>query len=200
MKSLTKTVFAVALSALVSLSSATTTFAAEPAITFKSTPALSGFNKIWVSGNVKIVLTQGEKESIIGMQNFDAKKTSVLSKGQTLYINSTESDRVTLNITVKDLQRVQAYGHSVVVTSNNFDVKYLQLFLNQSAKAKINTTAGSIYTVVKDDAVLKLTGTAQQSTMVASNIKNVKMADFASLKSVQYASEAIMTTELALSK
>ncbi|MBC7567440.1 MAG: DUF2807 domain-containing protein [Pedobacter sp.] len=200
MKSLTKTVFAVALTAVVSLSSATTSFAAEPVKTFKSTPDLPGFNKIWVSGNVKIVLTQGEKESIIGTLNFDAERTSVLSKGQTLYINSTESDMVTLNITVKDLQRVQAFGHSVVVTSNNFDVKYLQLFLNQSATAKINTTAGSIYTVVKDDAVLKLTGTAQQSTMVASNIKNVKMADFASLKSVQYASEAIMTMELALSK
>lgn len=200
MKSLTKTVFAVALTAVVSLSSATTTFAAEPVKTFKSTPDLPGFNKIWVSGNVKIVLTQGENESIIGTLNFDAERTSVLSKGQTLYINSTESDMVTLNITVKDLQRVQAFGHSVVVTSNNFDVKYLQLFLNQSATAKINTTAGSIYTVVKDDAVLKLTGTAQQSTMVASNIKNVKMADFASLKSSQYASEAIMTMELALSK
>jgi hypothetical protein len=102
---------------------------------------------------------------------------------------------VTLNITVKDLQRVEAYGQSVVVTSNNFDVKNLQLFLNQSATAKIKTTAGSLYTVVKDDAYLKLNGTADKSTMVASNMKNVKLGDFASLKSESYASEAIMSAD-----
>jgi len=106
-----------------------------------------------------------------------------------------ETSKVTLNIIVKDLERIEAYGQSVVVTSNNFDVKYLQLFLSQSATAKIKTTAGSLYTIVKDDAVLKLNGTADQSTMIASNMKNVKLGDFASLKSESYASEAIMEAE-----
>jgi hypothetical protein len=197
MKTLTQTLFAAALTAVVLTSSAMTTFAAEPVTTVATSPSLAGFNKIWVSGNVKIVLTQGDKEVVSGTDNYDSAKTSVLSKGQTLYINSTESGMVTLNITVKDLQRVEAYGQSVVVTSNNFDVKNLQLFLNQSATAKIKTTAQSLYTIVKDDAVLKLNGTARQSTMVATNMKNVKMADFASLRSESYASEAIMAAEVA---
>jgi hypothetical protein len=197
MKTLTQTLFAAALTAVVLTSSAMTTFAAEPVTTVTTSPSLAGFNKIWVSGNVKIVLTQGDKEVVSGTDNYDSAKTSVLSKGQTLYINSTESGMVTLNITVKDLQRVEAYGQSVVVTSNNFDVKNLQLFLNQSATAKIKTTAESLYTIVKDDAVLKLNGTAGQSTMVATNMKNVKMADFASLRSESYASEAIMAAEVA---
>jgi hypothetical protein len=197
MKTLTQTLFAAALTAVVLTSSAMTTFAAEPVTTVVTSPSVTGFNKIWVSGNVKIVLTQGDKEVVSGTDNYDSAKTSVLSKGQTLYINSTESGMVTLNITVKDLQRVEAYGQSVVVTSNNFDVKNLQLFLNQSATAKIRTTAQSLYTIVKDDAVLKLNGTAGQSTMVATNMKNVKMADFASLRSESYASEAIMAAEVA---
>jgi hypothetical protein len=197
MKTLTQTLFAAALTAVVLTSSAMTTFAAEPVTTVATSPSVAGFNKIWVSGNVKIVLTQGDKEVVSGTDNYDSAKTSVLSKGQTLYINSTESGMVTLNITVKDLQRVEAYGQSVVVTSNNFDVKNLQLFLNQSATAKIKTTAQSLYTIVKDDAVLKLNGTARQSTMVATNMKNVKMADFASLRSESYASEAIMAAEVA---
>jgi hypothetical protein len=197
MKTLTQTLFAAALTAVVLTSSAMTTFAAEPVTTVATSPSVAGFNKIWVSGNVKIVLTQGDKEVVSGTDNYDSAKTSVLSKGQTLYINSTESGTVTLNITVKDLQRVEAYGQSVVVTSNNFDVKNLQLFLNQSATAKIRTTAQSLYTIVKDDAVLKLNGTAGQSTMVATNMKNVKMADFASLRSESYASEAIMAAEVA---
>jgi hypothetical protein len=199
MKTLTKTLFAAALTAVVFTSSAMTTFAAEPVVTESVAPSVGDFNKIWVSGNVKIVLTQGDKQGVVGTSNYDANKTSVLSKGQTLYINSMESSQVTLTITVKDLQRVEAYGQSVVVTTNNFDVKNLQLFLNQSATAKIKTTAGSLYTVVKDNAFLKLNGTADKSTMVASNMKNVKLGDFASLKSESYASEAMMATEFAVS-
>ena len=198
MKALTKTLFAAALTAVVLTSSAMTSFAAEPVKTETTSPSVAGFNKIWVSGNVKIVLTQGDKEVVSGTDNYDSAKTSVLSKGQTLYINSSESSMVTLNITVKDLQRVEAYGQSVVVTSNNFNVKNLQLFLNQSATAKIKTTAESLYTIIKDDAVLKLNGTAGQTTMVATNIKNVKMADFASLRSESYASEEIMAAEVAM--
>jgi hypothetical protein len=200
MKTLAKTLFAAALTAVVLTSSAMTTFAAEPVTTTISTPSSAeGFTKIWVSGNVKLVLTQGDKPGVIGTSNYNSTKTSVLSKGQTLYINSMESGQVTLNITVKDLQRVEAYGESVVVTSNNFDVSNLQLFLNQSATAKIKTTTKSLYTVVKDNAVLKLNGTADKSTMVASNIKNVKMADFASLRSESYVSEAMMANQIALS-
>ena len=195
MKTLTQTLFAAALTLVVLTSSAMTTFAAEPVTTEVVASKLPAFNKIWVSGNVKVVLTQGDKQSVAGTSNFDANKTSVMSKGQTLYINSMESGQVTINITVKDLQRIEAYGQSLVVTSNNFDVKYLQLFLNQSATAKIKTTAGSLYTVVNDDAVLKLNGTADQSTMIASNIKNLRIADFASLRSESYASEAIMAAQ-----
>ena len=195
MKTLTKTLFAVALTAVVFTSSAMATFAAEPVKAETKTASLSKFNRIWVSGNVKLILTQGDKQNVAGANNYDAAKTSVTTDGKTLFINSLETSQVTLNITVKDLERIEAYGQSVVITSNNFDVKNLQLFLSQSATAKIKTTAGSLYTIVKEDAVLKLNGTADQSTMIASNMKNVKLADFASLKSESYASEAIMKAE-----
>jgi len=195
MKTLAKTLFAAALTAVIFTSSAMTTFAAEPVKAETKTSSLSKFNRIWVSGNVKLILTQGEKQNVEGASNYDAAKTSVTTDGKTLFINSLETSQVTLNITVNDLERIEAYGQSVVVTSNNFDVKYLQLFLGQSATAKIKTTTGSLYTIVKDDAVLKLNGTADQSTMIVSNMKNVKLADFASLKSESYASESIMEAE-----
>jgi len=195
MKTLTQTLFAAALTAVVLTSSVMTTLASEPITNVAIAPSIASFNKIWVSGNVKIVLTQGDKQSIAGTENYNSLKTSVMSKGQTLYINSMELGQVTINITVKDLQRIEAYGQSVIVTSNNFDVKNLQLFLNQSATAKIKTTTKSLYTIIKDDAVLRLNGTAEQSTMVASNMKNVKLGDFVSLRSSSYASEAIMAAD-----
>jgi hypothetical protein len=195
MKNLAKTVFAAAIAVAVLTSSATSTFAAEKVATEATTFSVKSANRIWVSGNVKIVLTKGDKQSVVATENYDASKTSVLSNGQTLYINSLESTQVTLNITMKDLERIEAYGNAVVVTTNNFDVKNLQLFLSHSATAKVRTTTKSLYTVVKDDAVLKLNGTSNQSTMIASNMKNVRLSDFASLKSESYASEAIMKGE-----
>ncbi|GEM_PF-416016 len=193
MKNLAKTLFATALAAVVlTTTAAAATFATEPVISEVTPSSAPSFSRIWVSGNVKIILTQGNKEGVVGVENYNPAKTSVMSSGRTIYVNSMESNLVVLNITVKDLQRVEAYGKSVIVTSNNFDVKNLQLFLNHSANAKIKTTTKSLYSIVKDDAVLKLKGTADQSTMVTSSMKNVKLGDFASAKSESYSSEAIM--------
>ena len=192
MKNLTKTLFAVALTAVVFTSSAMSSFAIAPIKKETKVNAVPTFKRIWVSGNVKINLTQGSTTSILGGDGYDATKTSVMSDGRTLFINSLENSQVTLNITIKDLERIEAYGQSVVLSTNNLDVKNLQLFLNQSATVKIKATAGSLYTVVKEDAVLKLNGTADQSTMVASNNKNVNIDKFASKQSASYTSEAIM--------
>jgi len=194
MKTLAKTLFATALTAVLFASSVATTFAADSTPIAKTT-SVKNVNRIWVGGNVKVVLTQGDKESIKASENYDASKTSIISNGSTLFINSMESQQITLNITVKDLERVEAYGQSVVVTSNNFDVKNLQLFLNENATAKIRTTASSLYTVVKEDAVLKLNGTALESTMIASNMKNVKLGDFASRKSESFIADEIIAAD-----
>ncbi|RZK82645.1 MAG: hypothetical protein EOO92_01075 [Pedobacter sp.] len=196
MKTLSKTLIAALLTFAVSASSVMTSFATvKLSNEEKSISTIPDFNKIWVSGNVKIVLTQGDKESIAGGENFDAKNTSIQSKGQTVYINSTEMTQVTLNITVKDLQRIEAYGQSVVVTTNNFDVKYLQLFLNQSATAKISAVVESLYTVINDKAALKINGSAKQHSLVAASMKNVKFNNFYCSNTKQYATQAIMDAD-----
>ena len=141
-------------------------------------PSEKSFNKIWVAGNVKIVLTQGETEGVSVGEDFNAEKTSVQYKGQTLYINSMAAGQVTVNVNVRDLQRIEAAGSAVVVMSNNFDVKYLQLFLSQSAKVKLNAVVGSLYTVISDDAALKMNGSAEEHTLMASNMSNIKFGDF----------------------
>ena len=181
MKTLTKTTFAI-LFAAVTLTS--TGMAASADVTVPSVktsgmlPSEKSFNKIWVAGNVKIVLTQGETEGVSVGEDFNAEKTSVQYKGQTLYINSMAAGQVTVNVNVRDLQRIEAAGSAVVVMSNNFDVKYLQLFLSQSAKVKLNAVVGSLYTVISDDAALKMNGSAEEHTLMASNMSNIKFGDF----------------------
>ena len=77
MKTLAKTIFAAALTAVVLTSSAMATIAAEPVKAETKTASLSKFNRIWVSGNVKIVLNQGDRQNVEGASNYDATKTSV---------------------------------------------------------------------------------------------------------------------------
>lgn len=193
MKNLTKTLFAAVITAVVLTSSAVSSFASV-----KSSPepmsvrSKSSFKRIWVSGNVKLVLHQGDMQKVVSTNDYDTAKLSVMTNGQTLYIKSDQPGLVTLDVTVKDLERVTAYGRALVVTSNNFDVNYLQVFLHENAHAKIKTKAKSLYTVVNEDAKLKLNGTADQSTVIAANMKNVKLNDFACSMSESYASEAIM--------
>jgi len=189
MKTFTKTLFATLLTAIVLTGTAMTSSAAHNYKNF-DTP-ISGINKIWVSGNVKIVLTQSDVEAVSVDDQFNSKNTSIQSKGQTLYINSSESHRVTINISVKDLQRIEAAGGSSVVTTGNFDIKYLQVFLNQCATAKVKTTTKSLYTVIKDDAVLKMSGTADEHILVADNMNNAKLRSFVSLRTESTLSGAL---------
>ena len=201
MKTLAKSVIATLLTAVIISSSAVAGSAASPvkslnpgkSTSVKGVVAADGFNKIWVAGNVKIILTQNVNEGVFVDEDFNADKTSIIGKGQTLYINSMEGSQVTIRVSVKDLQRIEAAGSAEVVTSNNFDVKYLQLFLSQSAKAKVSAITGSLYTVISDDAVLKMSGAADEHTLIASNIKNVKFNNFVSLKTNGVASDLAMT-------
>lgn len=178
MSTLTKTLFT-ALFAVVVLT--TSSFTSSATTGRELAAEVKGFNKIWVSGNVKVELTQSEKEGVFIDENFDANKTSVMRKGQTLYINSMEASQVTIKVSLKDLQRIEAAGNAVVVTTNKFDVKYLQLFLSQSATAKVNAIAGDLYTEISEEAKLKVSGVAEQHTLIASNMANVKFSNFVSM-------------------
>jgi len=194
MKTLTKTLLSAILAVVVLTSSSMT---AVTAGTVKVETVSNSFNKIWVGGNVKIILTQSEKEGVFVDEDFNADKTSIKGRGQTLYVNSMADGQVTIRVSVKDLQRIEAAGSAVVVTSNNFDVAYLQVFLSQSAKARVSAMTGSLYTVISDDATLKMSGSANEHTLMASNMKNVKFADFVSLKTKTQHKNSVTTNQLA---
>ena len=188
MKTSTKTLFA----AFTAIFLTITSMGVSAAHNYKNfdTPII-GINKIWVSGNVKLILTQSDVESVSVNENFNSKNTSIQTKGQTLYINSAESYQVTINVSVKDLQRIEAAGGSSVVTSGNFAVKYLQIFLSQCAVAKVKTTAGSVYTVITDSAKLKMSGTAVEHTLVAENMNNARTKNFLSQRTERTVSGAL---------
>lgn len=179
MKTLTKTLIASALTAVVLTSSAITTFAANPSphiISFKT--GTITFNKVIISGNVNVILVKGNQEEVRIDEYYNPSKTTIARKGYSLLINSTEKYPVTIKVTVKDLSRIQAFDNSSVATRGTLNLTYLQIFLNDNATANIKTTANSMYTILKGESTLKLSGTADSHTYIADNAEHITFENF----------------------
>ncbi|MBB2149834.1 GIN domain-containing protein [Pedobacter gandavensis] len=173
MKTAIKTLIASTLTAIVLTSSAFTTFAKEKS---PSNTVPVKFNKIVVTGNANVVLVQGNNETVSSDDMIEQSNTSVKQKGYTLYINST--DKSTIYVHVKDLQRIDAANSATVKTRGNFDLALLQIFLKDDAKAKVNATVGSLYTNLSDQSDLKLSGSSSEHKEVSEGVSKLNQQDF----------------------
>lgn len=192
MKILTKTLIASALTGIILTSSTIATYAAVPShklVSFK-TGTLT-FNKVTISGNVKVILVKGQEEEVRIDEYYNTSKTTITRKGYNLLINSTEKYPVSITITVKDLNRIQAFGNASIVTKGTLNLTYLQIFLNDNATADIKTNANSMYTILKDESTLKLSGTADSHTYIANNMGNINFEDFVCQKTDKLTTEQI---------
>lgn len=174
MKTSIKTLFASALTAIILTSSAFHTFAKEKSPASNS--ATVKFNKVVVTGNAKVILIQGNTESINSTEEVQSKNTTVQQKGYTLYINST--DKSTIYVHVKDLQRIDAAETASVRTRGTFDLAVLQIFLKDNAKANVNATIGSLYTQMNGKSDLKLSGSTTEHNLVRNDVSKLNQSDF----------------------
>jgi len=71
--------------------------------------------------------------------------------------------------------RIEASDNSSVQTIGEFSLPYLQVFVNDNAKADINTTTQSLYTRVNQLASLQMSGTSDEHFMVRSDNAKLKM-------------------------
>lgn len=167
MKTSLKSLLALTLTAIVLSTSAFTSVAvaADKAPTGILAPA-GPFNKIVVSGNVKLTLVQRSAQDILVNGEFDRGKLSFKQKGYTLFINSTDSETVEITVSVTDLQRIDASKGARVTTAGKFNLEVLQVFLQDNATASVKGKINSLYTVTKDNSDLKLAGTANEHIIV----------------------------------
>lgn len=191
MKTSIKSLLALTLTAIVLSTSAFTSLAvaADKTTSVKVAP-LTTFNKIVVSGNVKLTLVQKSKQDIAVDSEFDQSKTSFKQKGYTLFINSTDSETIYVTVSVTDLQRIDASQGARVTTAGNFKLEVLQVFLQDNATASVKGTINSLYTVTKDHSDLKLAGTANQHIIVKNRNSILDTEKFAALKTEMTSLEA----------
>lgn len=181
MKTLAKTLFASVLTAIILSASIFTATAADGDLNILRSSVID-FNKVVITGNVKVELVQSSKQRVEVYENYNKETTSIIQKGDKLIINSAEEEPINIVVYVKDLQRIDASNTVSVITRGKFSSKVLQVFLKDGASAYVNAEIGSLYTVIKDHAGLKLKGSSNDHTLVKSQIAKLKMDNFAALK------------------
>lgn len=162
----------------------------------KETASPVTFNKIIVTGNVKVILVQASKEAINVDDRFDPSKTTIKKSGYNLMIHSTEINPVTITVSVKDLQRINVSGISSVETKGKFDLKYLQIFMSYSSSANINAKTGSLYTDISDAAELKLSGSTDEHTFIANQNAKANLDNFVCNRAERLTNESIAAISL----
>jgi len=181
MKTSVKTLFASALTAIF-LSTAFTSVAADKNTNPSAISVGVDFNKVIVTGNAKIELVQSNKPRVVIYEQYNKDYTSIVQKGDKLYINSNEEQPINIVVYVKDLVRIDASQKVSVTTRGKFLSNAMQVFLKDNAKAYVNGDISSLYTVVDDRAMLRLKGSSKDHTLVKSKVAQLKMDQFVALK------------------
>jgi len=181
MKTSIKTLIATSLTAIV-LSSAvfTTSVSAiekEPDAILK----ISAFKRISVKGNVEVTIIQRSNPGI-SYTDDNTGTAKVMQDGDNLKITSTSTEKAKLTVYVNDFYRIEASENAIVKTEGKLRTKYLQIFLKGNAHAEINTSSEGLYTVISDQADLKLSGSTDNHTLVMGKSQKLTIDRFAALK------------------
>lgn len=182
MKTSIKTLFAVALTAIV-LTSATAVNAAESNSNYTNITSVKNITKINISGNVKLILVQDAKESVQVYDSYYTKNALVQQQNGELRISSFNKETLTVIAHVNNISSIEASNNSSVSTSGSFNLLNLKVSLNDLATADINTNTVSLNTIVNNGASLKLSGTTDSYTAVLGTIAKVNMNNFSAADS-----------------
>ncbi|MCX2574987.1 GIN domain-containing protein [Pedobacter sandarakinus] len=181
MKTSIKTLIATSLTAIVlatsSLCSSASTLQPEPV----KTSAVNNFRRITIKGNIEVTLIQRSTPGVTYAEdNFGTAR--IMQDGDLLKITSLDNEITKVVIYVNDIYRIEASDNAVVNTAGRLNAKYLQLFLKGNAHAAINCSTEGLYTVIKDHADLKLSGSTDSHTLIMSSTPKLTIERFAALK------------------
>lgn len=181
MKTSIKTLIATTLSAIVLSTAVFSTSVSASETHPLKVSAVNGFKKVSVKGNVEVILIQRANSGVAYAED-NTGTAKILQSGDMLRITSTDGTFAKLIVYVTDIYRIEATDNAVVKTEGKLNSLYLQIFLKGNAHAEINTISKGLYTVIQDDADLKLSGSTDTHTLVMGNTQKLTIDKFAALK------------------
>jgi len=181
MKTSIKTLIATSLTAIVLSTAAFSTSVSASEVHPLTISALGSFKKVSVKGNVEVILIQRANNGVAYAED-NAGTVKIMHDGDVLRITSTDRTTAKVIVYLTDIYRIEAAENAVVKTEGKLNSKYLQIFLKGNTHAEINTTTEGLYTVIQDNADLKLSGSTDNHTLVMGNTQKLTIDKFAALK------------------
>lgn len=178
MKTSIKTLFAAVLTLVVFTGSA---FASSE-VTESNVTVLNqvkNISKIEVKGNVELILVQAPVESVKVYDNYYSKNALVQQQDNVLRISSFQAKTLTVTVYVRNLSAIEAADNATVRTAGKVSFLSLDVILSDKATADINANTVNLYTSVKDNASLKLSGTTTEHYAVLGSQARLSMDQFA---------------------
>jgi len=145
-------------------------------------PDNTTIKKIIIKGNANVILIQRDWEEVVIHDTFESGKTKISKEGISLIINSREQTPLTIRVYAKAPFRIEAFNTVSVETSGNFDLQYLQVFLNDRATARITSNTEGLYTRINHSARLTLGGKSEDHVSVRSIGARIKTENLVCLK------------------
>ncbi|HWW39707.1 GIN domain-containing protein [Pedobacter sp.] len=180
MKTLIKTLFAAVMTIIFGVSAtATTSFANEGTKGSLVLADTSDYSMLKITGHVKVYLRQGSRDRVYTEFAEDRDRVSFKRRGPKLLIHSTASETIVVFVIVKDLKRVELSDQASVGSQGSLNFPIFQVLLKDQAEADLKICAGDLYTVVNDQAVLKLSGSSDSHTIKKGKFSTLKMQRFA---------------------
>ena len=142
---------------------------------------VGNIKRISVKGNIEVTLIQRSTPGV-NYTDDNAGTAKIMQDGDNLRISSTDKGLTKVIVYVNDIFRIEAADNAIVKTEGKLTTKYLQIFLKGNAHADINTSTEGLYTVIKDSADLKLSGSTDYHTLVMGKTQKLTIDKFAALK------------------
>ncbi|SER44515.1 GIN domain-containing protein [Pedobacter rhizosphaerae] len=181
MKTAIKTLIATSLTALIFSTSLFATSVSAMETKISKTIENKNIRRIYVKGNVEVLLIQGTAKGV-SYTDDNTGTAKVTQEGDILRITSTDRHLTKLIVYVNDIYRIDASENAVIKTQGKLKVKYLQIFMKGNAHADLNTSTIGLYTVINENADLKLSGSTDDHTLVMSKTPKLTIDKFAALK------------------
>ncbi len=123
---------------------------------------VKNINKIVATGNVEVYLVQAPTESVKVYDSYYSKNALVQQKDGVLRISSFEKEPLAVTVYVRNISSIEASDNAVVKTYGKVNFLSLDVLLKDKAAAEIDAKTVNLFTSVKDQASLKLSGSTEQ--------------------------------------
>ncbi|MEJ6979976.1 DUF2807 domain-containing protein [Pedobacter sp. P351] len=140
------------------------------------TTAISGVNKVHITGNVEVCLIQAESESY-SVYNTVSDVQITFADNQ-LNISSHSKEQLKVVLAVTDLSSIETFGNAVVHSLNTLKSDEMIISLNDRSTAKISLDVWDLRMDVQNSAAIKLSGSSKNQLISIEGNSKLDATDF----------------------